>query len=271
MHKLGFSMMVSHPDNPGVSEQIPIFAQAGYDTFFLATGVTGEFNRIPEWADIGRKNGIAFEAVHAPAGGANAIWAEDDSCEGYLAMIRGLIDLCSNGGVDKLVMHVTAGAAPAICQKGFDRYAALEDYAEGKQVQLCFENGDRVDHLMAVLEHCSDYHGFCIDIGHHLCYAPQVPLLSKFGHKLKYTHIHDNMGIQRPGNPGDDMHLLPFDGILDWNWFASTLRNAGYEGTLNLELAARGKESYRSCTYPEFVAEAYKRIVKFRAMVEQTE
>lgn len=272
MNKLGMSIMISHPDNPCIEEQIPLFAKAGFDSFFLSGGVTSDFSRIPAWAEIASKNGIAFETVHAPARGVNYVWLEESATgEDYLSGIRDVIDHCQAGGVGKLVMHVTAWDAPPVCQKALDRFAALEEYAESKGVCICYENTVSTEHLIAVMEHCGDYHGFCLDIGHHLCYAPQVPFLSLFGNKLKYTHIHDNFGIQQPGNPGGDLHLLPFDGILDWQWFATALRNIGYHGTLNLELAATGKESYRTCRYSEFVAEAYKRIAKVREMFESAQ
>ncbi len=268
MRKIGMSILISHPDKWSISDQIPLFRESGFDSFFLSCGVTSEFHRIPEWSELSRKHGLWFEAVHAPSGGMNSVWQEGEAGEDYLRMIRGLLTQCADGGVEKLVMHVSSGGAAPVSRMGLDRYRALEEYAEGLGVHLCFENGDVIPHLAAVLEEAGDFHGFCLDIGHHLCYAPREPLIQRFGHKLMYTHIHDNRGITRPGNPGGDMHLMPFDGNLDWNWFAEAIRNTGYMGTLNLELACHSCPAYGKMSYPEFVREANARITRFREMVE---
>ena len=45
------------------------------------------------------------------------------------------------------------------------------------------------------------------------------------------THIHDNCGLK----DADD-HLLPFDGVVDFNRFAEHIQNSGYKGSLMLEV-----------------------------------
>ncbi len=265
MHPLGMSILISHPDRLSIDEQIPLFARVGFDSVFLSSGVTDDFASIPRWAALARAWGIRPEAVHAPSGGMNAVWSEDsEAADAYLHGIRHIIDLCAAGAVDKLVMHVSTRSAPPPTPSGLARYDALGTYAKEKGVHLCFENGDTTLHLRAVLAAADPFHGFCYDTGHCLCYTPEEDLPADLGHRLLYTHIHDNMG---PGH--GDMHLMPFDGVLPFDTLAADLATLGYKGTLNLELACHSQPAYGTIPYPDFVKEAYNRICRLRQMTER--
>lgn len=259
MQKLGMAILISHPEAGSIEEQIALFAAVGFDAFFLSCGVTEAFERIPYWAERASAAGIDFEAVHAPSDGLDAVWLDEAEGERYMERIRQVIDHCAAGGVDKLVMHTAAGGekAPAVSACGLARFAALEAFAQEAGVHLCYENADASPHLAAVLEQAGDYHGFCFDCGHQFCYTPEEPLLSRFGHRLLYTHIHDNFGDR-------DRHLLPFDGGRDWLQYAKLLRGTGYAGTLTLELACHSSEKYRAMPFAGFVQEAYRRAKRLR-------
>ena len=48
-------------------------------------------------------------------------------------------------------------------------------------------------------------------------------MLALYGEKLICTHLNDNLGIkdfEGKTTWHDDLHLLPFDGIADWNKIA---------------------------------------------------
>lgn len=126
-------------------------------------------------------------------------------------------------------------------------------------------------HLDAVMDHIQDpFHGFCWDIGHNACYSPHIDMAKKYGQRLKCLHIHDNRGITRPGDIDyrDDLHLLPFDGILDWEWFAGQLRARSYEGPITLEVSCLHGDSYQAMTMPQYLAQAYQRGEKLRTLVD---
>ncbi len=89
-------------------------------------------------------------------------------------------------------------------------------------------------------------------------------LLDKWGHRLRYTHLHDNRG-----DGFGDLHWLPFDGVRDWSELAEGIASCGYSGTLNLELACHSSAAYRAMPYAEFVREAKERAVRFRAMLRK--
>ncbi len=273
-HALGMSAIVSHPASPAIGEQIALYADVGFDAFFLSCGVTEEYHRIPAWADTARQAGIRFEAVHAPTDGVNALWSPTDdpdserAAQAYTARARQLIDFLAAGGVDKLVLHVAYGTPPPVSEAGLARFAALEAYATAHGVHLCYENATGTAHITAAVQNASPGHGFCHDCGHNACYTPEADLLEACGDRLLFTHIHDNRG-NRGGN--GDLHLLPFDGDRDWPRYAEQIAATGYRGTLNLELACLHSAAYRSGTFEQFAREAYARIRRLAEMIEAAE
>ncbi len=271
-HRLGMSAVISHPAAPAIGEQIALYADVGFDAFFLSCGVTEEYHRIPAWAEVARRVGIRFEAVHAPTDGVNALWSPvgdkegADAAEAYLARARRLIGHLSDGGVDKLVLHVAYGTPPPVSEAGLERFTSLEAYAATRGVRLCYENAAGTEHITAAVKNAAPGHGFCHDCGHNACYTPDTDLLAICGDRLLFTHIHDNRG---PG--AGDLHFLPFDGDRDWQAYAAAIAATGYTGTLNLELACMHNAQYRAWTFEQFTKEAYARICRLAAMVEAAE
>ncbi len=263
-NQIGMSAIISHPGAPSIAEQIGVYAAVGFESFFLSCGVTEEFFRIPEWAAVARRVGVCFEAVHGPSDGVDALWVpeETDGARAYLARAERLIDLCAEGGVGRLVLHV--GGAEPVSAAGLARFAALEAFATDRGVSLCYENAGSAAHLFAVVESASPGHGFCHDAGHEQCYTPDADYLTRLGPRLLYTHIHDNLGKA-------DNHFLPYDGILDWDAYATRIAEIGYTGTLNLELACIYSEQYRAWSFERFAGEAYTRARRLADAVETAE
>ena len=116
--------------------------------------------------------------------------------------------------------------------------------------------------------------GFCWDTGHEMCYNRSQDLLKLYGDKRLCTHINDNLGI-RDFNGRityiDDLHLLPFDGIADWDDVASRLDNCGYDGIMTFELSTVSKpgryenDVYRNMKFEAYIAECYKRACRVAA------
>ena len=260
MHKcenfLGMSAIISHPEKKSIEEQIEISANIGFDSFFLSCDVTNEFEKIPFWSHFAQKHGICFEAVHAPSSMVNSIWFGDEQAIIYKSSTEKILDLCSEGEVSKLVLHV--GTDPDIkpSQTGLEFWKNLEIYAKKRGVKLCYENANTPNLFEAVVSDVDSFHGICLDIGHQLCYTPEKDYLNLFGDKIIYTHIHDNL------SDGRDMHLLPKDGKNDWNKFFSGLNEVKYKGTYNLELSCYYSDEYKNMTFYDFVEHSYKRLLE---------
>ncbi len=252
-----------------VEEQIPLMRQAGFKGFFAIYEGT---EPIELWAETVRRQGMVFETVHGPFRFANRMWEEGESGDSYLEYLKSTVDTCGKIHVGKYILHVTVGSqAPPVSSLGLERFASLCGYAKERGVSICFENLEPLPHLEAVMDHIQDpFHGFCWDIGHNACYSPHIDMAKKYGQRLKCLHIHDNRGITRPGDIDyrDDLHLLPFDGILDWEWFAGQLRACSYEGPITLEVSCLHGNNYQAMTMPQYLAQAYQRGEKLRTLVD---
>ena len=93
-------------------------------------------------------------------------------------------------------------------------------------------------------------------------------LLGKFGDRLLVTHLNDNLGISRFSGETywhDDLHLLPYDGIADWDDNIKRLRASKPLEILNFELNRFSKPNrfdndiYQKLSLEEYYTEAYKR------------
>ena len=73
-NQLGMSALISHPDKKTIEQQLQIFADVGFDSFFLSCGVTNQYEKIPYWSACAKSLGISFEAVHAPSDFVNSVW-----------------------------------------------------------------------------------------------------------------------------------------------------------------------------------------------------
>ena len=91
-----------------------------------------------------------------------------------------------------------------------------------------------------------------------------------YGDKLICTHIHDNFGVTQPGNihTRDDLHRLPFDGNLDWQWYGKRIKEIGYKGPLTLELSSKSKIVYENIPLEVFLETAFERMQKVRDFAE---
>ena len=74
-----------------------------------------------------------------------------------------------------------------------------------------------------------DFVGLCYDSGHAVL-TGQDDLIARHGDRLLVTHLHDNDGES-------DQHLLPGKGKIDWASELVAIKQSGYSGTINLEVA----------------------------------
>jgi len=258
--RFGMSAIISHPETKSIEEQLEIFAAAGFESFFLSCDVTDEFEKIPGWSKHAKSSGIEFEAVHAPSAMVDSVWIESENALIYKEKLEGIIGFCSDGEISKIVLHVGTNPNLSPSQRGLDFWRDMENYAKKNGVKICYENANTPKLLEAVVSSSDKFHGFCFDVGHQLCYTPEKDYINLYSNKLIYTHIHDNYAN------GKDMHLLPKDGVNDWNKYFLSLNNVGYSGTLNLELSCYHMEAYRNMTFKAFVEHSYKRILETAKM-----
>lgn len=139
-----------------------------------------------------------------------------------------------------MVSHVMIGFDKHTpTETGLGNFERIVSEADKLGVKIAFENTEGEEYLAAVMEHFKDCDtvGFCLDTGHEICYNPGSDMLSLYGDRLIHTHINDNLGVCGDEITYlDDLHLLPFDGVCDFDGVAGRLVRCGYDGTLTFEL-----------------------------------
>lgn len=78
--------------------------------------------------------------------------------------------------------------------------------------------------------------GVCLDYGHAFLMGDVADAIEAASGHLVTTHIHDNDGRK-------DLHLVPFEGHIDWSTVAMTTQKVGYEGVWMMELADTGNSA----------------------------
>lgn len=276
MRKLGTSTIHTGLEI-SIEENLDIIKDVGFDCVF--SGYHDKFKEQLEELERGVRHakniGLEYETIHAPFGSdgrgfnLNSMWESGENGDKYAEYLTECIDFCSKYEIRKCILHnAVATVPPPISQYGIDRFEKLFEHAEKRGVMLGIENLEAVDHLAVIMGMVNEKHGFCWDCGHNLCYTPMVDMPLLYGKRMICTHIHDNLGITQPGNIHyrDDLHLLPFDGSLDWDWFAKKINDCGYKGPLTLELSV--KPQYKEMGAHGYYEEAYKRALKLREMCD---
>lgn len=253
-----------------VREELQIIKNAGFDAVSPGWSSDAETAEI---VAIAEELGLEIEYVHAPFKKATALWSRDE--EMYAPAVKELfdvIDFCAKYGISVVVAHVWIGFGYRFDKDDlyYGNFERVVRYAEERCVKIAFENTEGIEYLMALMEHFENNEtvGFCWDSGHEMCYNYSKDILGAFGDRLLVTHLNDNLGISRFDGTiywTDDLHLLPYDGIGDWDDIVRRLKRARRVPVLNLELSIRSKpnrhdnDAYANMTPEMYYAEAYNR------------
>lgn len=238
--------------------------ELGFDTIFTGTAESlDEHSRI---AELISSNGLIYETIHAPFGHINDMWLD---CEGGEKMIDELlfaVDACVVTGAPILVVHLSSREdAPSITDIGRARYERLVEYATKKGITVAFENQRKLGNIGWAFDNFEDCENvrFCWDCGHEHCFTIGREYMPLFGKKLICTHIHDNM-CEYNG----DLHMIPFDGRIDYSRIAEQIRKYDYKGPLTLEVFSKCSSYYTDVTPEEYLQRAADAIKKLRLMVD---
>ncbi len=261
---------------PSPEEQVRMFCDAGFDAFFC--GWKPGIDLAP-LAALAKELGMIFQSVHAPFNKTDDLWADDEAlARKGVDELKACLAHCAEIGVPIMVSHCFIGFDSDLVpnETGLARYGEVIDEAERLGVKIAFENTEGEEFLAAIMERFAgrDCVGYCWDSGHEMCYNGGKDLLALYGDRLFCTHINDNLGV-RDFNGRitylDDLHLLPFDGIGDWDYNAARLDKCGYSGIMTFELNVTSKpgrhenDIYAAMGAEKYFAEVYKRACRFAA------
>ncbi len=260
-------------------EQIKLFKQIGFEGFF-----THYDTRLTEYAAAAEKIGMIYQSVHAPFRNSAVMWQCGEAAENAVRELKECAEACGRAGVGIMVCHTYIGFGKhcEVTECGIDNYRRIVEAAAENGVKIAFENTEGDEFLDVLMNALGEYDnvGFCWDSGHEQCYNHGHDMLSLYGKKLIATHLNDNVGIgDRNGNITwlDDLHLLPFDGVTDWDSAARKLVKYGYGGILTFELNKTNKpgrhtnDIYEKMSNEEYLAQAYVRACRFATLVKKYE
>ena len=255
-------------------EQLRLIKQTGFDGFFDVWKEPGQLDALAAEAE---KLGLMFQSIHAPFGKARKMWMEGEEGEVALQELLNCLQDCSRLQVPIMVIHAYIGFdIEPPTEIGVKRFGTLIEAAGKCNVKIAIENVEGEEHLALLMKtygHLPQV-GFCWDTGHEMCYNHHQDMLALYGDKLIATHINDNLGISNIDGiiaPTDDLHLLPFDGIGNWDDIAARLNRCNFDGPLTFELSVspkRGRHDndiYADLSPQQYLCLAYARACRVAA------
>ncbi len=252
-------------------EQIKMFKEAGFEAFFYEWTPGCNLDEIVKAAE---ENGMEFHNVHAPfsgPGNVSALWEQNERTETSFGTLMECIRDCAEHGIKLIIMHTFIGFDKhEPTEMGVRMYGRLIKYAEELGVNIALENTEGEEYLACLMDAFKDKKnvGFCWDTGHELCYNRSKDMMALYGDRLMCTHINDNLGVKDFDGEitwKDDLHLLPFDGVNDWESVTQRIAKCNFGDTLIFELTTKSKpdrhdnDVYAKMSPEEYLAAAYAR------------
>jgi len=264
------SMFDLNPCSLPMYEEYKFMKQAGFDSVMLGWR---DDNR-KEKPDKARNAGLLIENIHAPFKNGDSIWFDNLNGDDYMECFLTSINDCKEFNIPTMVVHLcNAKNAPSPNNAGIERLKRIAEKAEHDNINIAIENGYTPDDIHYVFDNIpSKKLGFCFDSCHQNYMTPNRDLLDEFGKCVMALHLSDGFGIPeniihekgtREWISQVDVHLLPFDGNINWNKITGQLKDIQYKGAIAFEV--------HSCigeyTPEEFYSEAFNRANKLLSMI----
>lgn len=255
-------------------EELLAIKRAGFDGVFTGWQGKGSLDGITA---LIRREGLLYQSVHAPFGAVHTLWEEGEAGEAQEKLQIACLEDCARAEAPLAVMHAIIGFDRFTPNDlGSERFGRIFRRAGELGVRVAVENTEGEMYLERLLCDHKDAHvGFCIDTGHEMCYNGSRDMIGKYEDRLFGTHLNDNLGVTGDVITWhDDAHLLPFDGVADWEGIVARLKKAGYKGELTAELTLKNKpdrhthDRYHALSPDEYLKEAYRRLSRIRRMLD---
>lgn len=278
MYKTKLCLALSSQFKIPYDAQIRLFKKVGFDGFFSCWEPGCDTAMLRKAAD---EENMYFQSIHAPFKKMNHMWVPSDQTETAVSELIDCLRDCAKFNVPIMVCHVFIGFEDHNPTPfGIENYTRVVREAEKLGVKIAFENTEGEEYLTVLMEAFKDSPavGFCWDTGHQMCYNPDTDMMALYGKRLLGTHINDNLGVRDYDGKTfwhDDLHLLPFDGIADWNSVAKKIKESGFAGPLTFELNTLSKpgrhenDPYERMDIVDYLTQAYIRACRVAALVQQ--
>ena len=248
-------------ENVTVSETIDAIKKAGFkDVFVQWYNKEWEYSQ-EEQLKYARKQGLNIIFAHLGYKNINDLWKECDEENKLVENYKKDIKICKQNNIPMVVMHLTSKkVAPNYNEIGLERIREIVNYAKELDIKVAFENTKIKGYLEYVIQNLdNDNVGICYDAGHcHVHFNDEFPY-EMFKNKIFAVHLHDN-------DKSDDLHLLPFDGTIDWEYVINKLKDCNYNGPITMELCYR--YDYLNMSLDSFYKKGYEVGKKLQEMFE---
>lgn len=280
MWKNRLGMSIDHNYVIPTKEVVHLLKKTGFAAISPVWNPDADMAGIVETA---REIGLFVQSLHGPYRKCTGFWSNDEVLiKEAMDEVMPALECCRDLSIPVMVIHQWIGFDYVFGETkyGFKNYEKLVRKAEEYGVKIAFENTEGIEYLRALMAHFSGNKnvGFCFDSGHELAYNAREDILGEFADRMIMMHLNDNMGISDPNGKTrswDDLHLLPFDGILDWEKAMRRLKKANELPYLNFELKLKSKkdrhenDKYREMLLEDYFREAYKRACILAEMFEK--
>lgn len=242
--------------------------------------------------------GLVVECVHLPfrlpyGPAVDNFWISGAENDEIIESIVQNIRTCGKHGVEVVIIHPSNGTRdfPYDLSQGVKSIQKILDATQSCNVKLAFENGyaninKQLQHLFDEIK--DERFGFCYDCGHHYLLDSEIDFLKKYGDRCFAIHLHDNnldyqgddfVGsngsmLHSPpfGRSGSDLHLLPFDGKINFEKVMHDIAHSKYDGSVMLESKYHREDVgiflYKDKSPTEFLQIAYKRAEQLEKMLD---
>jgi sugar phosphate isomerase/epimerase len=192
--------------------------------------------------------GLSAPTAHSPDSGWNNGDPDDAVRRASVDAASSVFDAAAEAGVGIVVVHPNApGDRPFVASEfgpNFARsrasLAVLAERAARAGVKLAVENlpmrgtprpGGRIEDTLRMIDGLGDHVGVCFDVGHSNANVDDpVTEIRTVGERIFCVHIQDNDGL------GQDQHLVPGEGTVDWPRVIDALAECAPGGCPNFEI-----------------------------------
>lgn len=209
-----------------------------------------------------REKGLDVIFAHLGYQNINDIWLDIEDGDKLVERYKNDIKICKENDIPMVVMHLIGkNEAPRYNEIGLKRLQEIVDYAMTLDIKVAFENTKFKGYLDYVLLNIkNDNVGICFDSGHYHVHFDDDLDFTKFKDRIFAVHLHDN-------DKSDDLHLIPFDGTIDWKKIIEELKSCNYDGPITMELCYRYE--YLAMNIDDFYKRGYEIGLKLKEMFEE--
>lgn len=264
MNNREIAVVVSNGNkNVSVIETINAIKNAGFKNVFIQWYNNKEWSPTQEeQLKLIREKGLNVIFAHLGYQDINNLWVEDAIGDKLVDRYKNDIRVCKDNDIPMVIMHLTSkNKASQYNERGLKRLQEIVDYAESLNIKVAFENTKIKGYLDYVIKNINNKNvGICFDSGHYHVHFNDELDFSSFKNRIFAVHFHDN-------DKSDDLHLLPFDGTLDWENVVKKLKECNYNGPITMELCYRYE--YLKMGIDEFYKKGYEIGIQLKEMFER--